>query len=241
MYEAVEQVKGITKQSDITAIANALLAQAGVIPKLLTIEVDRSDLFVGQALSVNLPKLDISALTMLITTVDMTALDGILENGSRFRATVTATNTQDLGNWINWFERFVARTENAIPLPRLRAYNWDYNLGSIAAGNYPGSPTSVLDTGRVFRASVQAEAPSVDQDIMFDIISEQQGSILGGPIPLTIPAGSTDLISVTQFTNDPAPFYLFQDDNLTPVVIYLNPGANPVQAGFVKLTLQITY
>lgn len=243
VYEAVEQVKGITKQSDINAIAQALLVRSGVIPKILQFETDQPGLFVGQRLTVDLPPLDLASTTLMITTVDGTALDAVhgLGYGSRFRWQITATNTQDLGNWINWFEKFVARTENGIPLPRGNFYNWDYNQGSIAAGTYPGSPTYVQNAGQVIRACVQATSPPVDQTITFDIISAAQGSLLGGPVTLTIPAGSTDLVSITQFTNDPAPIFLALNDNLTPVVTYAVTGADPVAAGFVKLVLQITY
>lgn len=243
VYEHVEQVKGITKQLDITAIANALLARSGLIPKVLQFETDQPGLFVGQRLTVDLPPLDLASTTLMITTVDGTALDAVkgLGYGSRFRWQITATNTQDLGNWVNWYERFVARTENATPVPRLRAYNWDMN-GAVAAGPWTGAPPIwVLDTGQVFKAAVQAANPPTDQDIMFDIVSAAQGSILGGPIALTIPAGSTSLIEITQFTNDPAPFYLFQNDNLTPVITYLNLGANPVAAANVKLVLQVSF
>lgn len=247
VFEVVEQVKGITKKSDLAAIATALLARSGVVPKQLQFETDVPGLFVGQRLSVNLPHIDLTATTVMITGVDGTALSGNLGSGSRFRWQITATNTQDLGNWINWFERFIARTNNAIPLPRLRAYNWDLNQSSIAplfdttTGVYSGSPTYVLDTGQVFKAAVQALNPPTDQTITFDIVSKAQGSILGGPVTLTIPAGSTALIQITQFTGDPAPFFLYQDDILTPVVSHTETGPNPVNPGFVKLVLQVTY
>jgi hypothetical protein len=242
VYEHVEQVKGITKQSDITAIATALLARSGQVPKMLQFETDQPGLFVGMRLTVDLPPLDLASTTLMITSIDGTALDAVhgLGYGSRFRWQIQATNTQDLGNWINWFERFVARTENAPPLPRLRAYNWDYN-GSIPSGNFVGAPATVLDTGLVFEAAVQANNPPVDQDITFDIISAAQGSILGGPQTLTIPAGSTSLITIAKFTNDPAPFYLFENDNLTPVVTYAVNGANPTAAQNVKLVLQVSF
>lgn len=247
VYEVVEQVKGITKQSDLNAIAQALLVRSGVVPKQLQFETDVPGLFVGQRLTVDLVKLDLAATTVMITGVDGTALSGNLGSGSRFRWQITATNTQDLGNWINWFERFVARTENAIPLPRLRAYNWDFNQSTIApffdatTGVYTGSPTYVLDTGQVFKAAVQALNPPTDQTVTFDIVSLAQGSILGGPVTLTIPAGSTSLIQITQFTGDPAPFFLYQDDILTPVVSHEETGPDVVNPGFIKLVLQISF
>lgn len=241
IYEHVEQVKGITKQSSIAAIATALLARSGVIPKVLQFETDKPGLFVGQRLTVDLPTIDLAATTLMITSVDGTALDAVhgLGYGSRFRWQITATNTQDLGNWINWFERFVARTQNALPVPRLRAYNWwDQNLN---AGIPLEPPTFVLDTGQVFKCAVQALNPPTDQDVTIDIVSLQQGSILGGPVTLTIPAGSTALIEITQFTNDPAPFFLFQGDSLTRSITYAVTGPSPVNAANVKLVLQVSF
>ncbi len=244
VYEVVEQVKGITKQSDLNAIANALLAKSGLVPKQFQFETDQPGLFVGMSLSVDLPKLDLASTTLMITGIDGTALDAVhgLGSGSRFRWQITATNTQDLGNWINWFERFVARTNNGIPLPRLRAYNWVLAPGgSLSGGVLTSSPQDVLDTGQVFKASLQFQSPPTDQDVTVDIISAAQGSILGGPQTLKVTAGSTSLVSITQFTNDPAPFYLFQGDNLTVIVTYGNLGANPVNGANGKLTLQVTY
>lgn len=242
VYEVVEQVKGITKQSDLNAIAQALLVRSGVIPKQLQFETDVPGLFVGMRLTVDLPPIDLAATTVMITGVDGTALSGNLGNGSRFRWQITATNTQDMGNYINWFERFIARTENAPPLPRLRAYNWVIApSGSLSDGTVTSTPTSVLDTGQVFKAAVQALNPPTDQTVTFDVISAAQGSILGGPVTLTIPAGSTDLIQITQFTDDPAPFYLYQDDNLTVTATYTVTGPNPVNAANIKLVLQVSF
>lgn len=247
VYEHVEQVKNITKRSSMLAIAQALLAQSGIVGKTLQFETDKPGLFVGQQLSVDLPPLDLAATFLMVTSVQGTALSGVLQYGSRMRWNIEAVFGADKGNYIAWFERFLARTNNAIPLPRLRAYNWDFNQSTIApffdvsTGQYTGSPTYVLDTGQVFKASVQALSPPVDQDITFDILSAAQGSILGGPVTLTIPAGSTDLIQITEFTDDPAPFFLYQDDVLTPVLSVNTTGPDPVNAGFVKLVLQITY
>lgn len=243
VYEWVEQVKGITKQSDLKAIVEALLAKNGIVAKTLQYETDKPGLFVGQRQTVDLPPLDLAATSLLITSVDGTATDAVkgLQYGSRFRWQVTATNTQDLGNAMAFFERMLQRTNNGIPLPRLRGYGWDYNIGFIPAGPWPGSPTSVLDTGQVFECAVQALNPPTDQTLTVDILSAAQGSILGGPVTLTIPAGSTSLIKITQFTGDPSPFFLFRDDNLTPVITYNVTGPSPVAAANVKIVLQVTF
>ncbi len=243
VYEWVEQVKGITKLSDLQAIVAALLAKNGIVAKTLQFETDKPGLFVGQRLTVDLPKLDLAATTLLITSTDGTATDAVkgLPYGSRFRWQITATNTQDLGNAMAFFERLIQRGNNGIPLPRLRGYGWDYNSGFVAAGAWAGSPTSVLDTGQVFECAIQALNPPTDQDLVVDILSASQGSILGGPVALTIPAGSTALIKITQFTGDPSPFFLFRDDNLTPVITYNVTGPSPVAAANVKLVLQVSY
>lgn len=244
VYEWVEQVKGITKQSDLKAIVEALLAKNGIIAKTIQIETDQPGLFVGMRLTVDLPPLDLASTTLMITGIDGTALDAVqgLGYGSRFRWQITATNTQDLGNYVAFWERLIQRTNPGIPLPRLRAYDWVLAPGgSLSGGSLASTPTAVLDTGQVFKASLQFTNPPVDQDVTVDIVSDQQGSILGGPQTLKVTAGSTSLVSITQFTNDPAPFYLFQGDNLTVVITYGNLGADPVNGSNGKLTLQVTY
>ncbi len=242
VYEWVEQVKGITKQSDLKAIVQALLSKNGTVAKTLQFETDKPGLFVGQRLTVDLAPLDLASTTLMITSVDGTALDGVLAFGSRFRWQVTATNTQDLGNAMQFFERLLQRTNNGIPLPRLRAYNWVLAPGgSLAGGVLSSTPQDVLDTGQVFKAALQFTTPPVDQDVTVDIISAQQGSILGGPQTLKVTAGSTSLAFITQFTNDPAPFYLYQGDNLTVLITYGVTGPAPVNGSNGKLTLQVTF
>lgn len=244
VYEYTDQVKGIVYQSDLNAFAQAFLARFGVIPKSLTFETDKPGLFVGQRLPVNLPHLDLSpADVMLITTVDMTALEGILEFSSRFRATVTATNTADQGNYIAWWEALVGRTENATPVPRYEQVNFVLGGGgSISAGVVQSNPYVVQNTGQVFIGYAIALNAPLDQDLTLDIVSAAQGSIFSnGPTPLIIPAGSTSLVKISQFTDDPAPFYLYKDDTLTAVATYSSLGASPVPASQVTLGLRISY
>jgi hypothetical protein len=243
VYEAVQQVKGIVYQSDLNAIAQAILTRSSAIPKQLQYETDYPGLFVGMKQTANITRLDLNSETVTITSIDMAIQEGELGHGTRFRTQVVATNTQDLGNWINWYERFVARTENAIPVPR---YNFlEFILGpggSLAGGVVSSNPQIVKNTGQVILAAAAANVGPTDQTLTLDVVSAQFGSLLSsGPTPLVIPAGSTSLVKITQFLNDPAPLYLYQNDTLTCTATYAPTGPNPQNAGQITLYLQVSY
>jgi len=243
VYEAVEQVKGITSQDDLNAIAAAILARSGSIPKQLQFETDRPGLQVGQKLHVDLPPLDLANTDLMITSVDGQIQTGILEFASRIRWHVKATNTADLGNWKKWFERLIRRTENAPPLDRYEEAGWILApSGSLSEGTVTTNPYVIRNTGRAFLAyAIFLDGP-VDQNLTLDIVSAAQGSLLSsGPTPLVIPAGSNSLVKITQFLNDPAPLYLYRDDTLTVTATYSNPGADPSPAANGTLGLRIAY
>lgn len=243
VYEVVEQVKGITSQNDLNAIAQAILERSGGIPKQFKCETDQFGLQVGQKLPVDLPRLDISNLDLLITSLDATAEAKELEFGSRFRWQVMATNTTDLGNWIKWWERLIRRTDNAIPVDRYEEASWVLSPGgSLSSGVVTTNPYIVRNTGQVFLGFAAAGTAPIDQSLTLDVVSQQQGSIFSsGPTPLVIPAGSTALVKITQFTGSPAPFWLYRDDILTVTATYGTPGADPTNAANVTMGLRLSY
>ena len=93
------------------------------------------------------------------------------------------------------------------------------------------NPYTIKNSGQLIRAIAVALNGPIDEDLTLDIVSAEQGSLLSsGPTPLVIPAGSTSLVAITQFLNDPAPLYLNRDDVLTAVASYSATGANPSPA-----------
>lgn len=244
IFEAVEQVKGIDKASDLKNLADALIAKfGGILPKELSYQTNRSGLQVGQRQTVDLPSFDLAATTLMITSVQGTVQSGVLEWGSRFSYTVVATNTADQGDWLKYYERLLRRTENGPPLQRYEAIQFILEPGgSIAAGLVSTNPYIVKNSGQLIRAVACALVAPVDQDLVIDVLSAQQGSLLGGPTPLTVTAGSNVILfSITQFTNDPAPLYLYKDDILTCTVSYNVTGPNPAPAESVTVDLQLLY
>ena len=244
VYEIVEMVKGVTSQDVLNQIAQAILARSGSIPKTLKFETDRPGLQVGQQLSVNIPRLDLTSTSLMITALDGLYQTGKLLFGSKFRWQATATNTQDLGNWIKYWERLIRRTNNAIPLDRYEEASWvlEGSGGSLAGGLVSMNPYIVRNTGQLFLAFACANEGPTDQTLSIDVVSDAQGSLLkAGPTPLVIPAGSTSLIKVTQFVNDPAPVYLVKDDVLRVTANYTTTGASPANAANVTLGLRWFY
>lgn len=238
-FEVVEQVKGISLQSDLNAIATAALAKRNVIPKTINFETDKPGLAVGQLLSVNIPRLDLTTTTLMITSVDGLALSGKLGFLSRFRWQISATNTQDFGNWITWFSRFLARTENALAVPRYDPYTFILGPGaSLSAGVVSMNANIVKNTGTVILTmAIAATDPPQDQDLEIEIISQAIGFVSR----ITITDGVTTLQQTTTTVASPAPLVLFTKDILTVSVAYTNIGPNPVPAMNVTLTMQVSY
>lgn len=243
VYEGVTQVKGITSQADLNAIAQAILTKTSAIHKLFSARVNKAGLFVGQKLNVTLPKLDLNGVDLTITSLSGSAEGGDLGYGSRMMWDLEATSGQDLGNYIHYLEQLFQRTQNAPPVPRYEEANFVVGPGgSIAAGLVDSNPYVVKNTGQVFLGYAIANTAPVDQSLTLDIVSDAQGSIFSsGPTPLIIPAGSTALIKITQFTGDPSPFYLYKDDVLRAYATYAVTGANPVNASSVTLGLRISF
>lgn len=239
VYEAVEQVKGITDQTDLDNIAAAILARRGGIPKTLSFETDKPGLQVGMSLPVDIPRLDLASTSLVITSMDGTAQEGKLEYGSVFRWKVQASNIPDLGNPDKWVERLVRRTENGTPISRYEEATFILAPGgaSLTTGVVDSNDYIIKNTGRVFLMYASASNnPPQDQDLQIEILSQQQG-IIG---QVTIPAGSTALAQQTVFVQ-PDPFYLYKDDVLTASVAYVVTGADPVNASNVTLGLRIAY
>ena len=239
IYEVVEQAKGITTQSDLNAIAAAALTRRSQIPKTLQFETDVPGAVVGQKISVDLPRLDLASTSLLITTIDGTAISaGPLAYGSRFRWTITATNTQDLGNYIKWFERLVARTENAIPVPRYDTAQFVLAPGgSLSAGVATTNPLIVANTGQVILAYAQATTPPTGQSMTITFISAALGNIA----TVTIGDSDTTLEQTTTTTASPAPLWLYAGDNITVSITYNVTSSNPVPAANVTAGLRIAY
>lgn len=246
VWEVVTQVKGVTSQDVLNQIATKEMEKSGVLPKNLSYETDRPGLAVGQLQNVNIPRLDLNGVDLMITSLDGTIQPRQAAQspfGSRMRWQVRATNTQDLGNWIKWMERLIRRTNNAVPVDRYEEARWVLAPGgSLAGGVVTSNPYVVANTGQLFLAFACANDGPEDQTLTLDIVSAQQGSLIsGGPTPLIIPAGSTALVKVVQFTGDPAPFWIYKDDILIVTAVYSATGANPVNASNITLGARWAY
>lgn len=238
VIEVVEQVKGITSTADLAAIANAAKVYRNVIPKTLSVEIDTPGAAVGQRISVDIPALDLAATTLMITALNGVALEGDLGQGTHFRWTLIATNTQDYGNSIKWFERLFQRTDNATAVPRFEDAKFALGNGSSISAGFPAlNPYPVQNTGPVILIYAVAGTAPTGQDLIIEFLSDAQG-VIGS---ITIPDGVTALQTSTITASSPAPYYLFALDLVRVSIAYSNIGANPVPAQNVSAGLHIQY
>ena len=245
IYESVQQVNDIVSPTDLQAIASSIVARYGKTPYVLQFETDAPGAAVGQKLSVDLPRVYMPTTELIITAVSGVsmavnllvdhpeqAFDG---RGSSFRYQVTAA-TDDLGNWMKFFERLYRRTEHPNPVIRESLTTFIIAPGaSVVSGTVDSNPKRVTQTQQLFECYAVAGVAPVDQDLYLDIKSSGLG---GGSIlaaPLRIPAGSTTLHSTTAFSSDP--MYLFKNDVLTCVAYYVVTGSSPTPAGSVSFDI----
>jgi len=246
VYEAVEQVKNISLQSDLQAIAQAVLDRSGGVPKLIQFDTDLPGLAVGQRLSIDIPTMDLAATTALITSVSGASQPGkgSLASGDArrqtfFRWTVQASTTTDLGNSVKYMERLLARTENAIPLDQAL---WPTFIlapsGSLAAGVVDSNLDIVRASGTIEEVVAVTPVPPTAQDLLIDILADNV-SIFSSP--LVIPAGTSTLVHWTSLASDPAPTWLFKDQLLKVVASYSVKGSNPTNAANVTVQIRVSY
>jgi len=237
IYEAVEQVKNINLLSDLNAIAAAVLARSGGVPKYLQFETDQPGAQVGQQITVNLPSMGSVSDSYLITSVQMTSKGTDLGRGTSFTSVVVAQTGQDIGNSLKWYERLIARTENALPV--LQEEDITFVLGpgsSVSSGVNVTNPYIMARSGLCLECLLVAGGAAVNQNLVVDIL-DNGTSIFGVNNKPSIPAGSTSLVVALAFAVPKQ--YLYTHDVLTINTSYQVIGANPTPASNVTIKLRV--
>lgn len=231
IFENVLQVQNISSQADLDAIAAAELAKSGGIPTILSVYTNRPGLFVGQTIDALFPKMGLpgtgsTPVSLLITKTTRTAVNSDIGFGTQFQTHVEAVSNHDPGNWITYFTRMIARSEN--PLPVLQSEVLGFVLapsGSLAAGVVSTNPQYLTNTGKASEVYGGFTQPPLDQDAQVTFTDITTGVIIGSFI---VPAGST--AQVTTVIAQSANIYGFAKDQITCTVTYINIGASPVAA-----------
>lgn len=258
IYENVQQVKNIASSTSLAAIAAALLARFNTVPIILKFQTDFPGLAVGQIIHVDLPKNEIPNQDLLITGVSAVSVGVDMERGTggSFRYTVSCAYPQDQGNWLKWFENFVATATSqpdpssgggpkAPPAPAASAQFQETTFvlapgGSLANGVVDSNRQIVNETGALFECLIDFAHPPIDADLEIDVFDLDTGfSIFGGNVPKFLDA-STDLLVHTAFANGEASDFstmLYAKSRLFVVVTYLPKAATFTAAsnGTVRL------
>lgn len=237
VYESVQQVNDITTQDDLDAYAQGLLARSGVVPIIVRYTTDVPGLQVGQKQNANIPKYGLNNTSLFITAVSGRSLAIDLGYSSSFRWDIEAMNTQDLGNWMKFWERLIRRTQLAKPLTVIDASSFVLAPGiSLAGGNNVTNPIPVTASGQLVDIVAVTDEPSIDQTLVIDI-SYNGASLFppGGGIKLA--SGVTTLQLVSTFS---APvIYLFKDNLLRISASYQVTGPNPIAAKSVSVKVRV--
>lgn len=247
IVEGVIQVPNIDVQTQLDAIAAAfLLARGTSIPVLVSYETDEQGLAVGQKQSIDLPLVGLGSTYIYITSVTFAVDSGNnrgaakLPGGSAFRCTVEAsTQNSNIGNWINWVERFIARTNFLLPLPRYeQAIAVLASGGALAAANpVPTDAYEAKNAGLVFAVSANAVVPPSGQNLLL------QWLVNGVPLlksPLIIPSGVSAIVYATAAQIPPG-FAIYKGDLFTCSAAYQVTTGSPVAAGSVSLYCDWSY
>lgn len=237
VYQTVDQVKNITSLADLNAIAAAILERSGGVPKFLQFETDMPGAAVGQQIVANVPELDVSPSdSFMITSVQATGWGGNLGYNSAFKYVVIAQTGQDLGNQTKWYERLVARTEQAQPVLQYEYASWALFPGSsVVAGTNLSNPYIVQRSGRLTQVTIAASQAPVGQNLVIDIQCQGTSIFPAGGQPVLTPAGGP--VVVTVFAGGPATF-IFSQDVLTISATYAATGGPTTQAASVSVQAQ---
>lgn len=236
IYQNVLQVKNISTQADLNAIAAAELSKSGGIPFVLHCYTNKPGLFVGQGVNGLFPKMGLgsSPFPLLITATTRTANSGVpLDQGSVFTTEVTAVSNLDPGNWITWFTNVIARGEN--PLPVLQYEEATFILapsGSLTSGVVSVNPYIQGRTGLLCEIMAAAGNPPTGQDLQILILD---GLTVIGTI--VIPAGVSTLIDQLVPASDG--IYVYAKDILGISVSYINiTSGSPTNAANVTVKVR---
>ena len=181
IYQNTLQVKNISTQADLNAIAQAELDKSGGIPYILSVPTNMPGLFVGQQVQALFPKMGLgsSPAALLITATTRTANSSVALNyGSIFTTQVTAVSNLDPGNWITYFTNMVALGDN--PLPVLQYEEATFILapsGSLTSGVVTVNPYIVGRTGLLCEIMAAAANPPTGQNLVLTITAN--GIVVG--------------------------------------------------------------
>lgn len=236
IFEVIDQVKNVSNIDDLNALAQSFLNRSGAIPQILTFETDKPGLFVGQSINVYLPSLGVprtgtTHVKMIITQISGTAQDWYLAYKSFYRWTVTAVNNYDPANWITYYSRLVARTENALPVLQYETCTLVTGGGvALTGGVGVANPYSVQRTGAFVDIRIAASLPPVNQTLVVQLA--RNGLVIATVV--LAPGATPNVFTVTVAPAGGA-LYLFAGDVLTWNVNYSPSGGIPVKASGVTV------
>lgn len=235
-YERVFQVQDVSLRSDLDALAAAYLAEYNVVPQQIDFQTDFHGLQPGQLLDINIPLISLGSKQFLVTAVSGTSTGSDLGHGCSFHWNVTARSNQDPGNWVKWFERFIRRTEQAKPIVQIERHEFILDPGSSVSGAAPATnPVGVKQAGKLYRKTVIAGTPPVDQDLLLTF------KVNGLPVgTITLHSTDTANVVVSEAFDDAMPQYVYTDDVETIDSLYINVGGSAVPAKDVIAALEHT-
>lgn len=240
VFEAVQQVKDISSQADLDAIAEAILARSGGIPTIVDYETDKTLLAVGMVQDFYVPLVQIPTtaldppVSLLIVKISGHSEAGPLQYGSRFRWRITAVSNHDPGNWVTYFSRWLSRSENAMPVLQYEVKTFVISPGtSVGSGIVSTNPVYADRTGLLVEIYAGCDVASVDEDTVLTVTDITQGVVLG---TVTIPAGSTDQVTLT--VPSTSQIYVFAKDQLQVSVSFNVTGGSPTPPSSITLCIR---
>jgi hypothetical protein len=232
VFENVQQVKNINIQSDLNAVADALLNRSDFVPTQIQFETDIPGAQVGMKVPINLPPSFVpSTDSFMITAIKGDLQTGVLEAGSAFKWTITCTTGNDIGNSTKWFERLIARTQNPVPLQQPDRQTWILSPGgSVSSASATANPIVLQSGGVLVVAYAIAGTPPTNQQLVIDIL-DNGVSILGPGNQIIIGSGVVDPVYVRTFAKATVNI----GDVLSLSVEYQGTGGSPLPASSVTV------
>jgi len=263
-YVRVVDVKGLTDASQAQAIASGIARRASVIPEKVTYTHFGSNWQPGQVQSINLPDYDLVG-DYLVTQIVSTSKDGTeidpngtesQGRGSSFTRQIELLKIQDAaiqdpaatdpgipatsydGSWTSYNERIVSQSAVAAPQAQYETAPFALGVGGSLTGGVSSSNQHIVQfSGNAMIAIAHITTPATGQNVKLDIL---RNGLTIFSSKITVPAGSTSVVTSRAFIGAPRPYRLKQYDKLRAVLTYQTSELTVTGASGVSLFLVIS-
>lgn len=224
-YEAVQFVQDLIQGDGLAAASSQLIAKFGSIPLVVEFDTYEAGIKPAQSISIDLPGMFVNTYTLIVVSVNGYCDKPDPASGKCFRWHVRCTDRFNSGNWEQWMEDFVKRSQSPLPALALDTYRWDMDVDVDEL---------VVTDGQSYDINVVASVAPVDQDLVVSITRVSDSVEVASLI-----LGATTNTGNVNYNIAGAGQFVFSGDQLHAAYSYNVSGGSPVAASGVTVTFRV--